>query len=75
VPKLLLTIQEDPSFPQPYRYLAACYALMGRLDDERSSCGCGRLAPFVIHAAVHLRNAEQRELFLSGLRFTAGEAT
>ena len=26
VPKLLLAIQEDPSLPNPYRYLAACYA-------------------------------------------------
>jgi predicted Zn-dependent protease len=33
MPKLLLTIQEDPSHPVPYRYLAACYAYTGRLDD------------------------------------------
>jgi tetratricopeptide (TPR) repeat protein len=26
VPKLLLAIQADPSFAQPYRVLAACYA-------------------------------------------------
>ena len=30
VPKLLAAIQEDPSFPAPYRILAACYAHMGR---------------------------------------------
>ena len=35
VPKLLLAIQEDPSFPLPYRSLAACYAHMGRLDEAR----------------------------------------
>ncbi len=35
VPKLLLAIQEDPSFPVPYRYLASCYAHMGRFDDAR----------------------------------------
>jgi TolB-like protein len=29
VPKLLMAIQEDPSFPQSYRYLAACYAHNG----------------------------------------------
>src|SRR5215831_14232040 len=29
VPKLLLTIQDDPSRPSPYRVLAACYAHMG----------------------------------------------
>src|SRR5271169_5703358 len=27
----LLVIQDDPSFPEPYRFLAACYAHMGRL--------------------------------------------
>src|SRR5262249_49013334 len=31
VPKLVLAIQEDPSFPLPYRFLAACYAHTGRL--------------------------------------------
>jgi Flp pilus assembly protein TadD len=35
IPTLLLAIQEDPSNPHPYRYLAACYAHMGRLDDAR----------------------------------------
>jgi tetratricopeptide (TPR) repeat protein len=35
IPKLLLAIQEDPSHPQPYRSLAACYAHTGRLDDAR----------------------------------------
>src|SRR5215472_5271728 len=36
VPKLLLAIQEDPSFPLPYRSLAACYAHMGRFDEARA---------------------------------------
>src|SRR6516225_1104850 len=36
VPRLLLAIQEDPSLPQPYRFLAACYAHMGRLDEARA---------------------------------------
>src|SRR5438552_15867204 len=29
--KLLLAIQDNPSFPEPYRYLAACYSHMGQL--------------------------------------------
>jgi Flp pilus assembly protein TadD len=37
VSKLVLAIQEDPSFPVPYRYLAACYAHMGRLAKARES--------------------------------------
>src|SRR6202011_4254544 len=35
VPKLLLAIQDDPSFSHPYQFLAACYAHMGRLVDAR----------------------------------------
>jgi adenylate cyclase len=75
VPKLLLAIQDDPSFPQPYRYLAACYAHMGRLDDAREIVARLRaITSVVIPDASFLRNAEHRELFLSGLRLAAGEA-
>ena len=75
VPKLLLAIQEDPSFPQPYRILAACYAHMGRLDEAREIVERLRaITPVVIPDASYLRNAEHRELFLSGLRLAAGEA-
>jgi adenylate cyclase len=76
VPKLLLAIQEDPSYPQPYRWLAACYAHMGRLDDAREIVRRLRaITPVVIPDASFLRNPEQRELYLSGLRLAAGEAT
>jgi adenylate cyclase len=75
-PKLVFAIQEDPSFPDPYRYLAACYAHMGRLDDAREAVARLRaIAPVVIPDASYLRNPEQRELFLSGLRLAAGEPT
>ncbi|HEX3675765.1 MAG TPA: tetratricopeptide repeat protein, partial [Sphingomicrobium sp.] len=74
VPKLLLAIQEDPSLPELYRYLAACYAHMGRLDDARDTVAQLRAITFaVIPDASYLRNAEHRELFLSGLRLAAGE--
>src|SRR6516225_6782996 len=74
VPKLLLAIQEDPSFPAPYRYLAACYAHMGRLGEacaildrlRRITSGIGR-------GDSWFRNAEHRELYLSGLRLATGE--
>jgi adenylate cyclase len=76
VPKLLLAIQEDASHPLPYRYLAACYAQMGRLDDAREIIArLRRITPAVMHDASYLRNPEHRELFLSGLRLAAGEAT
>ena len=40
-PKLLLAIQADPSWPQPYRFLAACYAQWaGSMRRATSSSGC-----------------------------------
>ncbi len=76
VPKLLLAIQEDPGYPQPYRLLAACYAHMGRLDDAREIVTRLRaITPVVIHDPSYLRNTEHRELLLSGLRLAAGETT
>jgi TolB-like protein len=75
VPKLLLAIQEDPSFPQAYRHLAACYAHMGRLDEAREIIGRLRtIAPIVIPDASYLRDLGHRELLLSGLRLAMGEA-
>jgi adenylate cyclase len=73
VPKLLLAIQEDPSNPEPYRYLAACYAHMGRLDNARETVERLRAITSVVKSddARHLRNPEHRELFLSGLRLAA----
>jgi adenylate cyclase len=74
VPKLLLAIQQDPSHPLPYRYLAACYARMGRLDYAREVVRRLRaITSVVIPDASHLRNPEHRELFLSGLRLAAGQ--
>jgi adenylate cyclase len=76
VPQLLLAIQEDPAFPAPYRYLAACYAHMGRLDDARETVARLRaITSAVIPDAGFLRNPEDRELLLSGLRMATGNAT
>jgi adenylate cyclase len=75
VSKLLLAIQEDPSSPQQYRYLAACYAHMGRLADAREIVERLRaITAIVIPDASNLRNAEHHELLLSGLRLAAGAA-
>jgi TolB-like protein len=76
VPKLLLAIQEDPNLSYACRYLAACYAHMGRLDDAREIVGRLRaITSVVIPDASHLRDPEHRELCLSGLRLAAGEVT
>ena len=76
IPHILLAIQEDPSFAQPYRILAACYAQMGRLDEARDTIEKLRtITPVVVPSVIPYRNPEQRELFLSGLRLAAGEST
>jgi adenylate cyclase len=74
--KLLLAIQEDPSFQYPYRVLAACYAHMGRLDEAREIVAQLRaITGIVIPDLNYLRSAEHRDLYLSGLRLAAGEPT
>ena len=74
VPKLLLAIQDDPSFPAPYRFLAAGYAHLGRLDDARETIArLLAITAVVIPDASHFRIPEHRELLLSGLRLTLGE--
>ncbi len=72
VPKLLLAIQDDPSFPSPYRFLAACYAHLGRLAEARDTIRRLRAITDVVMPEVdHFRNPEHRELLLSGLRLAA----
>ena len=75
LPKLLLAIQEAPNFAVPYRWLASCYAHMGRIDEARDVVKRLRsITPVVVPPATQFRDPEQRELLLSGLRLAAGEA-
>jgi adenylate cyclase len=75
VSELRLVVQEDPSLPLGYRFLAACLAHMGRLDEARGVITRLRdITPEVIPDVSYLRNAEHRELYLSGLRMATGEA-
>jgi TolB-like protein len=75
LPKLLLAIQDDPDFPMPYRYLAACYAHMGRLDEaHRVIAQLRAMTSVVVEGVDNFRNPEHREFYLSGLRLAAGEA-
>src|SRR6516164_9554038 len=74
VPKLLVAIQEDPSLPAPYCWLAACYAHMGRLDAAREIVTRLRASgAIVMGSGSTLRNWEHRELFLTGMRLAMGE--
>jgi hypothetical protein len=59
VPKLLLAMQEDPGYPAPYRFLAACYAHTGRLDDAREIVERLRgITSVVIPDASYLQNPQ-----------------
>jgi adenylate cyclase len=73
---LLQSMQEKPNWVPIYRFLAACYAHMGRVDEAKETVKRLRtLTDAVIPSVTHWRNAEHRELFLSGLHSAAGELT
>ena len=49
---------------------------MGRFDEARAIVARLRaITPEVVPSVLHLRNPEDRELFLSGPRLAAGEGT
>jgi adenylate cyclase len=73
LPKLLLATEDDPSFPTPYRYLAACYAHMGRLDEAKEVAARLRSITSAVQCGADcFRRSEHREFYLSGLRMAAG---
>jgi adenylate cyclase len=73
--KLLASVQQTPEWPWPYRGLAACYAHMGRLDDARAIIDRLRLlTPAVLPHYLPFRDANHKELLLSGLRRATGDA-
>jgi TolB-like protein/class 3 adenylate cyclase len=73
---LLRSLQENPNWVPTYRFLASCYAQMGRLDEARELIKRLRmLTDDVVPRATHWRNPEHREFYLSGLRLAASEAT
>lgn len=72
--KLLVAIHERPTNPPPYRALACCYALMGRLDEASQVIERLRqITGVVMPAEVPYRKAEDRELFLTGLKLALGK--
>jgi tetratricopeptide (TPR) repeat protein len=73
IPKLLLSIEEDPT-GSAYQFLIASYAHSGKLDDARHALDRLRsLGPVSAGNVSAFRNPEHRELLLSGLRLAAGE--
>jgi adenylate cyclase len=75
VPKLRVAIEEMPVFPTPYRFLAACYAHMGLLDEARATIARLRaITPEVIpNYPLPFRDPGHRELYFSGLRLAMGQ--
>jgi adenylate cyclase len=74
LPKLLFAMQEDANFPIIYRYLAACYAHLGRLSEARETVERLRAICPTIGIDSYLRKPEHHELYLSGLRLATGES-
>jgi adenylate cyclase len=73
---LRASLEQAPTFVMTYRLLASCYAHMGRLDDAREIVKRLRgITSIVVPKVIPYRNPEYRELFLSGLRLAAGEAS
>jgi adenylate cyclase len=77
IPRLRLTIEETPIFHTPYRFLAACYAHAGLLDEARATIARLReITPEVmVNYPLPFRNPQHRELYFSGLRLATGETT
>jgi pentatricopeptide repeat protein len=75
-PEFLASLEEIPTWASPYRFLASCYAHMGRIDEAREIVERLRaFTPVVVRSNPPFRKPEDRELFLSGLRLAAGEET
>jgi tetratricopeptide (TPR) repeat protein len=73
--RLVLAIQDHPGHVPSHRFLAACYAHMGRLEEARETIQRLRaLTAAVMPNEVVFRQSEHRDLFLSGLRLAVGES-
>jgi adenylate cyclase len=72
----LAVLDRLPKNPEIHRYLAACYAKIGRLDEAHQMVERLRtITPIIVPDHVQFRKPEHRELYLSGLRLAAGETT
>ena len=70
---LLRSLQEKPNWVPTYRFLASCYAHMGRLDEARKVIlRLQNLTNVIVPSADNWRDPAHREFYLSGLRMAAG---
>jgi TolB-like protein/class 3 adenylate cyclase len=73
--RLVLSLEELPTFFPTYRVLAACYAHMGRLTEAQKVMERLRaMNAGIMSGSIPYRNSEHRDLYISGLRMAAGEA-
>lgn len=70
---LLPAMAEHPSYPTPYRFLAACYAHLGRIEEARDIVNRLQAVSSNLLALQNLRKLEHQELLRSGLLIAAGE--
>jgi adenylate cyclase len=71
---LLRSLQDHPGWAPTYRFLAACYAHMGQLDEAGEVVKRLRgVTSQVVPTASHWRKPEDREFYLQGLRVAADE--
>jgi tetratricopeptide (TPR) repeat protein len=69
----MLSLQEYPNWAPCLRFLASCYAHLGRLGDAQSIVGKLRqITPVLVPSAEHWRIREDREYYLDGLRLAVG---
>jgi tetratricopeptide (TPR) repeat protein len=74
--KLVLSLEELPTYIVTYRFLAVCYAHLGRLSEAAEVIERLRaMSSTVVPSTVPYRNPEHRELYLSGLLMAGGEGT
>jgi adenylate cyclase len=72
---LWLSLQQHPDWVPTNRFLAACYAHLGELDEAKMMIKRLRaLTPVVLPKADHWRDPEQREFYLSGLQLAISAA-
>ncbi len=68
------SLQQHPDWVPTNRFLAACYAHLGELNEAKKMIKRLRaLTPVVLPKADHWRDPEQREFYLLGLRLAMSE--
>jgi predicted Zn-dependent protease len=71
---LLASVEELPGFTNTYRFLAAAYAHLDRMDAARNvMIKLRTLTADVVPRQLLFRDQQHRDLFVSGLRLAMGE--